>query len=499
MATIELLIAFTILILNISAAALVINGGQSIQTDSALYTEATALAESMLEDAKVVAKQDFRYLRSSVVTEGAFEKRLEVRETGLFTKAVESVVSFQSGGRSGYASFSTVLNNLDAIDGGDTCSSTLEGNWNTPSITSYDFAEDILGNPAGIFPITSILAFDGRLYVTVNNQSLNNAPSFFILSTDRDEVPEVIGTLDNNLSVSGGLNSVAIDGKNYAYVANGHEANFSACAEGPSCAQLQVIDIRNPLNPQIVRNYKIPGVGGNPGQAIGKTIIYQNGVVYLGLSRATGTEFNIIDVGGGGTEGATPINPIWLSGFETDSNGINNIFIRGGYAYIASSKDEELEILDISDFSNPIEVGEFNAPGGGANNGNGKSLALLGDSLYLGRTLLSGDEFYILDNSHPDSTLSVRDSANIQNLPNNTSVNGIVVRDHLVFLLTNGTLKIWDISNPEEIREYTDPIILPPGEGNSQQGTAIDCEGNYIFTGSQNFQFRGFISIISGS
>jgi len=201
----------------------------------------------------------------------------------------------------------------------------------------------------------------------------------------------------------------------------------------------------------------------------------------------------------------SPTNPVRRGYFEIGST-VNAIHVEGNYAYVASpDNNEELKILKITDPDNPKLVGIFNAPKGEGNNGNGKSISLVGDTLYFGRTLLNGDEFYILDNSNPETSLTSKGHQNIQDsddlqppAPSNTSINGILIRNYLAFLITNEEFQIWKIDDPANISRYANPIILPPGSGNIK-GTTADCLGNYIFIGSQSSNDKGYISVITGS
>ena len=146
----------------------------------------------------------------------------------------------------------------------------------------------------------------------------------------------------------------------------------------------------------------------------------------------------------------------------------------------------------MSDPDSPVQVGSFNAPSGA---GNGKSLYLVGDKLYLGKTTGAGNDFHILNNTNPESSLPELGGRDMM-----TSVNGVLVRNFLAFLITsNGQFQTWRIDNPESITEYASPLILPPGSGGGLQGTATDCEGNYIYVGSQSSNVKGYISIITGS
>lgn len=505
--TIEFVIAFAVLILSLTAVISVTFGNQSVSVDTQTNTEALSMAQNMLEQARIAALFEFQSVNpaTTIAQRGPllYTKDLEVeQEEDLFTKKITAHITWPAdGNRTLNTQLTTLLTNPDATSGGDTCSSVLEGDWTNPQKTEYEFGADILNDTSSGFPITSIQSFNHKLYVTVSNEHGNNDGTFFILDiADPSIKPVFLDELDNNPNVSEGLNDVAVDGDHYAYVANAYGANFTTCVntDGTNlgCGQLQVIDI-GVSPPVVVFSYKIPGVTGSAGQGIGTRVFYKDGIVYLGLAKATGSEFHTIDVGGGGTPGASPLNPLHLGEYEIN-NGVNAIQVRSHYAYIASPNDEELKILDVSDPTFPTLVGGFDAPGGGGNNGNGKSILLVGNTLYLGRTLLNGDEFYILNNENSEMQLPVLGSKNILNGGSNSSVNGIVIRDYLAFLITHEEFQTWRIDNPADIMQYANPLTLPPGEGGGLNGTAADCEGNYIFVGSESSNDKGYLSVITG-
>lgn len=504
-ATLEILIAMAIIVMAISTVLPLVAGGQSMSIGSRTSQEALYATQQLLEEARAEAEIDFNLVNPiGPIQEDIYETSLSVEQVDLYTKKVSGIAGW--GGEYGQnlgVSLSTLITNPEAINGGDTCSSVLAGDWSNPQLTEYEFGDDILGDTSSGFPITSIQSFEHKLYVTVNNDNGNNDETFFILDISNPaDTPVVLGRLDNSPApndISEGLNAVAVDGNNYAYVANAYDSSPKNCTENTNCAQLQIIDIADSSAPSVVRNFKIPSYtspGASGKLAAGNSIFYKNGIVYFGLANAnSGAEFYTIDVGGGGG-GGSPLNPVILGSYDLGT-GINAIFVKGDYAYIASPDNQELKIFDISNPYSLTPVGGFDAPAGGGNNGNGKSLYLVGTKLYLGRTLLNGNEFYVLDNANPATSLPVLGSKDITNSGNNTSVNGIIVRDYLGFLITNEEFQIWNIQNPSNITQYANPLILPPGTGGGLQGTATDCEGNYIFVGSQSSNDKGYISVIT--
>lgn len=497
--TIELMIAFAILILSLTALISVTFGNQSISADTEINSEALSMARQMIEDARIDSHADFNLVNPMTTTEQlgslTYTKSLEVEQTDAFTKKIKSLVTWSVGNRTLKTELTTLLTNPKAVSGGGTCSSVLVGDWTHPQMTSYEFGRDILGDTSSGFPVTSIESFNRKLYVTVNNTNGNNPGTFYILDTTNPSVKPILlspSLFDNNTAVGPGLNSVAVDGDKYAYVANAYGAPYTTCSDvggtNFSCGQLQVVDISNLASPSMKYSYKIPGVTGSGGAGIGTKVFYQDGMVYVGLASAPGPEFNIIDVGGGGAAGASPLNPILLGSYEV-GNGVNDIFIKDKYAYIASPNTENLTILDISDPSHPVRVGGYSPLGGS----NGKSVTVIGNTAYLGRTF-GTDEFYILNVANHAGVVAVANKD--IGSGNTTSINGLVVRDYLAFFVTNAAFQIWNIKNPSSIVPWAAPVTLPPGSG-QMSGTAAACEGNRLFVGSLGANDKGYISIIN--
>ena len=81
MATLEILIAFAVLILCISAVIIVIFGNQSMTVDSQINNEAISKAQKMLEDARATSRFDFNLVNPSTTTETSgpltFTKKLD--------------------------------------------------------------------------------------------------------------------------------------------------------------------------------------------------------------------------------------------------------------------------------------------------------------------------------------------------------------------------------------------------------------------------------------
>ncbi len=453
--TLEVLIAFSVIILSLSAVLSLVFYSQNILLDSQLSSEAVLKARDQLGVAEAQAAQDFNLLNSAdAVADGIYKKTLNVESIDYYTKKVSSNVEWEEGGRKQTVSLTTlVVNNMGYMESG-TCNSTLAGDWKNPVNLNFDFA-GLVGDAGGQYPITGVDAYHGKLYVTVNNSS-SGKETFFIFDIVNPQTMSLISKIDNDSANNTGLNGLAVSGK-YAYVAS---------ASSFSKGQLQIIDLST-VPPKIIVTYKIPGsiVSGSGTQGIGKSIYYSKGIVYLGLSKtSSGPEFNVIDV-------TDVYHPVWKAGANV-GNGINAINVRGKYAYVASPNLKDLLVYDISpeNFSQNIPaLGDgFN----GTNGLHGKSLALVGDTLYLGRTF-GTNEFYILNaaNQAAINELGHKDIGT----GNNTSVNGVVIKNYLAFLLTGSQMQIWNVSNPANISQWTSAINL------ASPGISMDCEGDYIY------------------
>ena len=503
--TLEILIAFFIITLAIGAVIMLSFGNQSVAIDSETNNEALSKAEQMLEEARVTSLDDFSAVNPLpvppllAISDSIYQKTLEVRAVpgNPYIKEVTSKIKWKvDGGRDQTITLSTLLTDKDGVESGNTCNSVLSGDWTEPQLTSYEFGRDLLvpSDPSSGFPIGDIDVKDKKLYVVVNNSNGNNMPNFFRFDISNPSIaPQFLDSFDNNTGVKVGLNAVHV-ADHYAYVASANGSDFDTCVQGISCSQLQVIDLNTMT---VVGKLKIPGVTGDGNQSVGNSIFYKDGVVYLGLAKTdSGPEFNMIDVGGGGMSGASPSNPIYIKGFSI-GHAVNSIFVKDKYAYIVSPHDEELKILNVENPGPIVQVGQFDAPLGGANNGNGKSLYAVGNTLYLGRTLLTGNELYILNKVDSETSLPILGLRDVKDLDgDNTSVNGILVRDYLAFLLTNKdfqVLKIDKTTNPYTITNHATALPTPGGSG-----TTMDCEENYIYFASLPSNDKGYIAKVTG-
>ena len=506
--TLEMLLAMSILILVLTAVILVSFGNQAMIIDSQTNAEALNIAQGLLEKAQADSRKDFNLVNpvATTTTDDGFTSSVNVVQTDYFTKLVTATVEFpEDSGRRGTTVLSAVVTNFNNAVGGDTCSSILLPSaeaWQDPKIknsTTTDFSS--LAGISGDYAISDVDAYEGKLYVTVGKTPNNDNPTFFIFDISNPFSPSLLGKVDNNDSTANGLNAVAIaedttNHKIYAYVANNNPEN-----------QLQVIDVTDPgsITPEKIVDFDLDNVGGT--QGVGNSIFFKDGYIYLGLQatgidedgNSNGPEFHIIDAH------LDRAHPAKITGrsYYSVGNAVNVISVRGKYAYLATSNDQELIVLDVHDPScvvtNPQESESVCKPSGTPpwgfdepGSSEGKSLYLLGNNLYLGK-VLNNTEFYILDNSNSaTSTFTILGSKDDINV----NVDGISIRENLAFLLLKTGLKIFNISDVSHIEDWGDLDLTLYAGSDDLFEPSLDCEGNNFFVGS-NIGGHGYLSIIA--
>lgn len=439
--TLEIIIAMAILTISLAAVIVVIFGGQSLLVDTRESNQALFLARQNLEEVQAGAKNDWSGIVHSSSTEGEFLKEIIVSSTDSHTKLVTSRVSWQTDPlRVQNIELTSVITDwvVSNASGGDTGGGGTSGDWQNPqTLGSIDLGP---GNSA-----TDLDVLNKIVYLS-STASDSKKPDFYVADVTDGQNPQIVA----NLNTGPGANALDVAG-NYVYVAN-NDVN----------AQLQVIDVNNYTAPAFLVSFKLPGVSGSG--AVGNTVFYQSGRVYVGTKRATGPEFYIIDV-------SDPSGPLTLGSFEINGD-VNSIVVRNDEAYLSISPNDELRILDISNPSSVSLIGNYDAPG---DSEDGKSLSIAGNKLYLGR-LLGGNhadhhELHVIDVSSPSAlqNLGSRDIA--------ADINDLRIINAMAFLGTNDPNKefqIWNISNPENI-VFLSNFNFP------QVASGIDYEDNVVY------------------
>ncbi len=213
-------------------------------------------------------------------------------------------------------------------------------------------------------------------YLYLGRQN-NPGASFFIFDVS------VFGSpiLKGSLTLSGDPNSMVALG-NYVYIASSANAQ-----------ELQVVDVSNAMAPVLASSFDL--TTGNSGSANADAlVITMSGLtVYLGRTNG-GKEFYVFNV-------SVPTAPTLLGTFDLNGSP-NDIIVSGNYAYVASDDNvSELQIVDISVPALLTLAGTLDLDSGDPQ-ANGKSIAINGAEVYLGRKGSPGaPEFYTIDATIP--------------------------------------------------------------------------------------------------
>ena len=503
--TIELMVAMAIMIMVLTAVVVVSFGNQSFLIGAQTTGEAMNMAQELLEQEQAQARKDFNLVNNiASTTEDIYEKAVYVTLLpDLLTKEVKALIAWDGErGLRHMLELTTLIANFETPVGANTCNSNLSGDWQNPVI------EETVSLPG---TASDIDAYQNRLYITLSKTANNIDSTFLIFDITDPSDPDLEGSIDNEgaggTTISG-LNAVRVSQdpasspiKTYAYAANAYAANYSSCdpIAKRNCGQLSIFDVTDPSAPVLGTNLMLasssaPFVTGN---WIGNSLFYKNGYLLLGLAGAggSGPEFHVIDVHNpalmfGGTHILFPV------GSYPVGNDVNAIAMRGTYAYIVTPNSQELQTLDMTNPSALTLAGGFNAATGA---GNGKSLYQVGNYLYLGKTVPnSGADFHILDNTIPGAALIELGSG----IDTGSSVNAVMQRDYLSFILTNSELQIFrtDDTDDDGIPNITmwapTPLTIPENSVSPIPEPSMDCEDNHLYITSNDSSGNGFLYVI---
>lgn len=452
---IEVLIAFSLIGLLFSGVALIFFGNQSTLSDKELSAAAAWRAHEGIEGARAIARRDWTALTTgdhglvfksgewifegSSTTHGIFTRVINVTSSpDYYEKNVTSRVIWMSGKTSKSFSYTVRLTDWKTVleSGGDTGGGGTASDWtNACTLGTVDLGTAVQG--------TDIDVINKITYITTVHAEANKN-DFHIVDVTNGNSPSIF----SQINTSPGLNAVdAI--KDYAFVAVNNENE-----------QLQIVDISNTLSPTTTAKYQLPNVNDSKGLSV----FYNNKKVYVGTDiESGGNEFHIVDV-------SDKSNPSSIGSREIGGN-VNAIYVRGSYAYLATSLDsKELVVLDIDDSSNVTEVGSFNATG----TIDALSVFVVGNTLYLGRkgdSNVSNHEFLVLDISGT-SSIKLLGSKEL-----GVEVNDIRVRDTLAFLATSDSNKEFQVLNIDDPANITARITF----NFSQNAQGADYESNFVY------------------
>lgn len=329
--------------------------------------------------------------------------------------------------------------------GGDNCDRNISINENGKYIDDgYDIGS---GNMS-----TDIEVRNSIIYLSANSSTVSDS-DLFIIDTSNATSTKLL----SKINTGSGINAIALAGP-YIYI-----------AQASTAKQLQILDIKDRHNPMMVSQLKLPTPNASTTPPISKSIAYSKGYIYLGTPKWNGAEFSIIDI-------SNVYDPRVVGILEIGSQ-VNDIKIQNNTAYIATSDINQMQVIDISNKSNPIRIGTFSSSGWQTQEG--KYIDIYGNDLILGRTvggfnITSNHELFILSTT----TLNISKSIDIPG-----GVYSISVHNGQNIILTHQyghELQVWD-------RQMNNKIFEIPINTNA---SVFSCDNGDIYFSTANS--RGF-------
>lgn len=478
MSTLEILIAFAILTLSLTAVIMVVFGNQSLAIDTQTNIEALTKAQARLEIARAASREDF----NSVVTDTAvsmsgipYTETLTVTDPTECKKQVISTVSWSAGSRTLTVDLTTFFTDIAGFLalGGDCPTDSSGKKWDDPQ----QFAFDTLSPGKS----TAIDALDSIAYLGSDKKPFLEIADTRAAYLDQIHAQDFFVTYANSFNSDGetinqinDIDVASIDDKVYAFIAT-----------ASTTAQFAVIDVTDIQNPVFLTSRQLSGVTASDSTAWGWRIYYYDEKVYITARETAGPELHVFNV-------SNPANPT-----ESPGNGggsmelnttVNDFVVRNGLAYLADDSDARGEIL-IYDVSVPSAITELvGARTNLSGNQNGMSVSLIGAKLYFGRQSTSGGpELYIFDATSPETATA---GLPILGTPKEIGgdVLGIEVVDRFGFLVSSKVgeeFQVWNISIPTNIT-----LIKKFNFGNIVAG-GMDYEPDFIYaTGNATPNFQ---------
>lgn len=272
------------------------------------------------------------------------------------------------------------------------------------------------------------------IYLSADS-SASASHDFFIIDARKTSYPVIV----SSLNTGPGIFALEVAGP-YVFAAQASSVN-----------QLQIIDIRDRSLPQLISQIRLPLPTPTTTAPFATSIFYSKEFVYIGTAKWNGSEFAIVDV-------SNPYDPIVVGGFETGTQ-INDIYVRGDKAYLATSDIQQMRVLDVSDKGNPILITSFTYSGWQTQAG--KVFDFFVDRLGFGRTVggfnvVSNHEAFLFDiNASFDFASTSSD------VPG--GVYGILIRPEFIFLATHSQdreFQVWDTSFSQNI--FNMPLGINP-------------------------------------
>jgi hypothetical protein len=508
--TFELIIALAILSLTLTAVVLVTLGIPNTLADGHEAEIGASIARALLQKEFLLGLASFSEVTSTplsteFISNTAFSSTLSVTTfPDTTTKHVESIVNWvNSRGIQKTVTLSGLITDF-ATTAKTSCSTVLSGDWQHPFVHTFTLSsEELLPKNTfrNTYPGQVVSVSSSTLAIGITDAVESTDPTVFFFTLASTTNPIYQGSFDNATSTKTGFSSLTLQ-ETILYGANPHTANFSTCTQSASCSQLQIFDISNPSNALTLANFQLatnspPFAQGSDGQAAGKSIFYANKYIYLGLqktssltSSSTGDEFNILDV-------QNPKAPRWIGGYSVGRT-INQIFVKDDYAYLATDDPyAELIILNVHDPAHITLVSTFNLPGN-TSFGYGKTLSLTHTTLSLGRSYILNEPSFTMLTISSTSPPSVIGNEPQTATTTPRTITNILLRNFILFVLTNTSLELWSVINPAKPSLYATSVRLPGPKSTTSPG-GMACKNNILYVVSSDSTRTGYVTIVTGS
>lgn len=299
----------------------------------------------------------------------------------------------------------------------------------------------------GLNIASGIVVRGNYIYLTTNSASTTE-PDFYVISIKEKNNPKIISKLDTGP----GLVSISVAGY-MAYVAN---TSINS--------QAQAIDISNPYSPVLKWSFKAPESQGTS-TVLGKSIVSDGSRIFLGTTKNVGSELFSLSSDTGELQGQREINA-----------GVNGLYFDAINLYVTTPVDPELMVFDVSTSSTFNLISQYDAPGG---SGNGKSIELFNDNIFMGRTL-GGKELSWLSylNTNLDAPPMSPQIALDNEQKIGATVDGIISSNNTLYIITGHAqkeLQVWKKDVYTKTLSPSQTIDLP------SRAVGIGCSENYLY------------------
>lgn len=445
--TIEVLVAFSVVIVVLAGATSISFGAQPLLIDGQLYLAAISRTEEVLEKSRAILSEDFEgFVSATSSVDSLYQEEIKVLDITPCVKKISVTEAWKQEGAAKELYFSQIFTSplfFEKISEPCSGDELLMQDWQQYNTQSFS---------TEIEEVTDIDTVNDLVFISSNTATTTD-PDLFIFDSKKSY--EKLAELD----IGAGI--FAIDATHeYVYVAT-----------NATSSQLMIIDVSDTYAPVVVAESNLFGVDPFGSYPEGRSIKYFDGRVYVGTKETAGPEFHIFNV-------ENPANPYQV-GFIEVTHNINDIDVRDGIAYLATSADtKELIVMDVDNPSGMFEVGYFNAGTSAVNDRDATALYLLGHTIYLGRKrgAVLNPEFYMVDILDPSLPKKSGDFGLA--LSGITSyVSGIVASSDLVFISTTDPARgffILDVSDPENIEKVSMQAFAHPL-------SSIDFLGGFIY------------------